>query len=264
MSEGAENGIPRGALVVIAVGLIATVAAALLATDRSAGAATPLEWVQEGAIPDSAAVPVPGGGGEMQLTDAGLKATGTNFSGYGLYRVAAVLRVDAGSPVGGGRIFCRVKGRNSFVAQTPKLRASYPRSSDNLHQQDEPEVVQVRFSSHGGSRAVVDFEDILREGFANERGIKLEWPVYEEGAERWQWFLPPGPPQEDLVLPFATVFKTTGIPAASIACTMTTSAGDATARTAGALPEISPPLDEEAEERAQEEEEAAEATEEAE
>lgn len=264
MSEGlADNGIPRGALIVVAVGLIATLAAALLATDRSSGSATQLEWVQEATMPDSASIAVPGGGGEMRLTEAGLKATGTNFSGYSLFRVAAVLRIDAGSPVGGGRIRCSTRSPRGFVAQTPKSRATYPRSSQKLHKQDEPEVVLVEYSSHGGGLAVLDFEDVFRDGFAAEEGIKLEWPTYREGEERWEWFLPPGPPSEELALPFASVWKTTVIPRARIACVLTTSAGTATVGTAGALPEVSPPLDEEAEELAQEEEESAEASEEA-
>lgn len=261
-----DNRMPRAALIVVAVGLFACLLAALLSTDRASGDAAQLEWVQEGTIPDSRPAAIPGGG-EMRLTDAGLKATGTNFSGYALYRAAAVLRIDTGAAVGGGRIVCSVKGRNSFVAQTPKSRASYPRSSEKLDKQEIPEVVLVEYNSHGVGLAVLEFEDLFEGGFAPIPGIKLEWPLYEEGTERWKWFLPAGPPEEELVLPFATVFKTTAIPAARISCTLTSSGRDTTVATAGALPERSPPIDEEAEELAQEEaqeaEESAEATEEA-
>ncbi len=62
MEAGKETRPPRGALIVIAVGLIACVAAALLRTDGSSGAAAPLAWGEPKAIPDSAAVAVPGGG----------------------------------------------------------------------------------------------------------------------------------------------------------------------------------------------------------
>lgn len=256
MNEAPErNGIPRGALAVVVVGLIATVAAALLATDRSSGAAAELEWVQEASLPDSAVASVPGGSGEMRLTDAGLKATGTNFSGYSLYRVAATLRIDAGSAVGGGRIVCSTRGPG-LVAQTPKLRASYPRSSEKLEAQPIPEVILVEYSSHGGGLAVVDATDLFADGFTTEDGIKVEWPTYVESNERIQWFLPPGPPPVELVLPFTTVWKTAKVPATRLACTVTTSAGTATVRTHGRLPGLSPPIDEEAEERAREEEAA--------
>src|SRR3954453_16098685 len=80
---------PRGALIVVAVGLIATVAAAALANENLSGDAAQLEWVQLREVPDSKPAAVPGGGGGMRLTDAGLRATGVNVSGYLLFRSAA-------------------------------------------------------------------------------------------------------------------------------------------------------------------------------
>jgi hypothetical protein len=241
---------PRGALLVIAVGLLACLFAALLTTDKSSGSAALLEWVQKTPLPNSKAVPVPGGGGQVQLTEAGIRATGTNVSGYALYRVAAVLRIDAGSPVGGARALCsmRAPGRTE-VAQTPGSRATYPRSSEELIKQGVPENVLVEFTSHGTDLAVVEFGDAFEigdnaESFANERGIKLEWPAYRVGREQWEWFLPPGPPSEPLELGLASVWRTTAIPAAKITCTLTTSAGAATVRTAGALPDRSEPINE--------------------
>jgi len=213
---------------VIAVGLLACVAAALLTTDKSSGSAAQLEWVQKGPLADSKAVAVPGGGGRMRLTEAGIRATGTNVSGYELYRATAVLRIDAGSRIGGARIHCSVRGPGGAeVAQTPGSRASYPRSSEELIKQGVPENVLVEFTSHGTNLAVVEFGDAF-ESFANERGIKLEWPAYKVGRERWEWFLPPGPPSEPLELGFGSIWKTTAVPAAQIACTLTTSAGSAT------------------------------------
>lgn len=242
-------GMPRGPLIVVAIGLIASLAAAVLATDKSGGSAADVEWVQERPLPDSRTVTVPGGGGTMRLTENGLRATGTNVSGYELYRVASVLSIDAGAPVGSGRILCSVRAPGGTeVAQTPDLRAIYPRSSDELYKQDVPEVSLLRFSSQGAELAVVEMGDLFEGGFAGEPGIKLEWPTYEVGVERWEWFLPPGPPAGQLKLPFASIWKTTHVPSARIACTLTTSAGTATARTHGALPGRSEPIDEEEDE----------------
>ncbi len=238
---------PRGALIVVAVGLFACLLAALLATDKSSGASTDLEWAQKKPLPDSAAVPVPGGRGEMRLTEAGIRATGTNVSGYSLYRVSTLLTIDANSPIGSGRILCSIKApRDTEVAQTPGSRASYPRSSDDLFAQDVPEVVLAEFSSRGAALAVLEFEDLFRDGFSSVRGLKVEWPEYKVGEERWEWFLPPGQPAVDLELPFASVWKTTAVPSAKIACTLETGAGEATVRTAGALSKRSKPIDEDA------------------
>ncbi len=238
MSEAPNDSrLPRGAVIVVAVGLFACLAAALLATDKSSGSAADLEWVQKTPLPDSKSVPVPGGGGEqIRLIEAGIRATGTNVSGYSLYRAAARLEIDAGAPIGSGRIRCAIQapGRTE-VAQTPGSRASYPRSSEDLFAQEVPEVVLAEFSSHGAGLAVLEFGDLFEDGFSSERGLKVEWPTYEVGKERWEWFLPPGQPTQTLSLPFASVWKTTAIPSARIACTLTTSAGSATVRTAGAL-----------------------------
>src|SRR3954447_2993000 len=104
MAESKDSRPPRGALIVVAVGLIATLAAAALANENLSGDAAQLEWAQLREVPDSKPAAIPGGRGEMRITDAGLRATGTNVSGYSLFRSAAVLRIDAGAPVGGARI----------------------------------------------------------------------------------------------------------------------------------------------------------------
>jgi hypothetical protein len=250
---------PRGALIVIAVGLLACVAAALLTTDQSSGEAANLEWVQTAPIPDSKPVQVPGGSQTMQLVGGGISATGTNVSGYSLFRVAATLRIDAGAPVGNGRILCAVKaGPRSEIAQTAGgLRATYPRSSEaGIYSQEVPETILVDFSARGAELAVLETEGIRR--FTSEKGVKLEWPEYKVGTERLKYFIAGGKPKQDLELPFYTVWKTTAVPSAGVACTLTTSAGEASVRTSGALKKIPPPIDEEAEEENEEKAEEAE------
>jgi hypothetical protein len=233
---------PRGALIVIAVGLLATVAAAALANENLAGDAANLEWIKTKDVADSKPVEVPGGGGEMQITEAGLRTTGVNVSGYLLFRSAATLKIDAGSPVGGSRILCSMRAPGGTeVAQTPGSRASYPRSSDELTEQEVPDSIGAEFSSHGTGLAEVELEDIP-DAFATEKGIKLEWPTYNIGIERWRWFLPPGPPPKTLVLPFASIWKSTKIPSVEISCTVTTSAGTATVETAGEMGRFPEPI----------------------
>jgi hypothetical protein len=238
----ADDRMPRGVLVVVVVGLVACVAAALLATDKGGGSAAEVEWVQKKPLPDSRSIEVPGGGGKMQLTDAGLRATGSNASGFELFRTLAILRIDAGAPVGAGRIVCEMKTpAEAEVGHTPNQRASYPRSSEELFDQEMSETVLVDFSSHGSELAVLEVED-LPERWATEKGIKLEWPEYDPKQERWNWFLPPGPPSQELVLPFMSVWKTTGVPIAKVSCELTTSAGTASVATSGALEKHAPPI----------------------
>ncbi len=238
---------PRGAVIVVIVGLVATLAAAALANENLTGPSARLEWVQLKGLPDSKAVAVPGGPGEMQLTNVGLRTTGTNIAGYSLFRSAALLHIDAGSPVGGGRIRCSLRAPGAEAAPTTGSRATYPRSSEELAEQPVPEVILLEFASHDNSLASVEVEDLERP-FATEPGVKLEWPTYKEGDERLLWFLPPGQPKQDLELPFYVIWKTSKPPAIKISCNLTTSAGTATATTGGAMASQGEPIAEEEEE----------------
>jgi hypothetical protein len=244
---------PRGALIVVAVGLLACVAAALLTTGKGSGEAANLEWVMRASMPDSKPAAVPGGGGTMELTGGAIRATGTNVSGYSLFRISSLLRIETGAPVGSGRILCSVKatGRSEIAQSSGGLRATYPRSSIGLYNQEVPEVILLDFSSHGSELAVLELNDVPGR-FTTEKGVKLEWPKYQVGTEHLEYFLPAGKPKQDLELPFDTVWRTTAIPAAKVACTLTTNAGKETVRTAAALKKIPPPIDEEQEEENQE------------
>lgn len=224
---------PRGALIVIAIGLLATVAAALLSTDKLIGAAT-LEWVEETPLPDSRKAPIPGGGG-MQLTEASIRTTEPNVSDYTLYRTSSLLTISAGSAVGQARLRCSIGvPKRTIFAKTPKGRASYPRSSEELSDQDTPEDILVEFSSHSTDLALLEMGDVVGKRYTREKGIVVEWPPFRIGQQVWQYGLPAGRPKEDLTLPFASIWRTTAKPAAKIACTVENSAGTATVRTAGA------------------------------
>jgi hypothetical protein len=262
-----DNGIPRGALIVVAVGLVACLAAAVLATGKGSGESASLEWVKHGPVADSAPVDVPGGKGSLQLIKGSIAATGTNVSGYSLFRVATTLRIDAGSPVGNARILCATKsGPRTEIARSGEgLRALYPRSSESgIYSQGVPEQLVMDLSARGGENVIVDAEDLRIRRFTTEKGVKLEWPEYVEGTERLKYFIAGGKPTRNLDLPFFTIWKTTAVPAATVSCTLITSAGKATVTTKAALTEIPPAIDEEAEDRAEEEAQAQEEEEETE
>jgi hypothetical protein len=203
----------------------------------------------------------------MQLIKGSIAATGTNISGYSLFRVATTLRIDAGSPVGDAHILCATDaGPRTEIARSGEgLRTLYPRSSESgIYSQPLPEKLVIDFSARGGENVIVEAEDLRIRGFTTEKGVKLEWPRYIEGTERLDYFIAGGKPTRDLDLPFMTIWKTTAVPKATVSCTVTASGGKATATTKAALTEIPPPIDEEAEERAEEEAQAQEEEEETE
>jgi hypothetical protein len=247
---------PRGALIVVAIGLVACVVAALATVGKGEGESAQLEWVQSGTTADSKTTPVPGGKGTMQLVNTNIRATGTNVSGYSLFTAGSTLKVSAGAPIGGARILCSVKAhKGTEIAQSAGgLRGTYPRSSEEgIYNQEVPETVLMDFSSHSSELATLEVLDRPKR-FTTEKGVKLEWPEYQVGTEHLKYFIT-GKPQNDLELPFFTIWRATNVPAAAIACTLETSAGKSTVMTQVALKHVSPPIDEQAEEEKAEERE---------
>lgn len=226
---------PRGALIVIAIGLLATVAAAVLANENLAGSVATLEWVEKTPLPDSKKATIPGGG-EMQLTEAGIRSTEQNIGEYSLFRTSALLTISRGAAIGHGRLRCSIEvPKRTIVAKTHNSRASYPRSSEELFEQDTPETSLVEFSSHGTDLSSLEMSDVFGSRYTREKGIVVEWAPFQIGQQVWKYGLPAGRPQEDLTLPFASIWRTTSKPAAKISCTVENSAGKATVSTAGKL-----------------------------
>jgi hypothetical protein len=251
--------IPRGAIIVVVVGLIATLAAAILSGGGSSGEAAYLEFVQKAKISDSKKVAVPGSKtAKMQLVGGTIKATGTNVAGYELFRVLSTVKIDPGGRIG-GELLCSITAprTGTLVAQSAEgLRMLYPRSSEKgVSGQEVPELVLARFASH--SHLIAALEEVtedMPEKFTTIEGVKVGWPRYEEGTEHVLYYLPHGKAKTTVELPFYTIWKTKKAPAAQIACTLETKLGKATVETEGSLP-LSPPINEEAEEEKQEERE---------
>lgn len=261
-SVSADERIPRGAIVVVAIGLLATLAAAVLShTGSSSSEAAHLEFVQKGKIPDSKPVSVPGSKNlKMRLVGGTIRATGTNVAGYSLFRVLSIAKIDEGARIG-GELLCSVHapGRGTLIAQSSNnLRMLYPRSSEQgVSGQEVPNTLLARFASHGHQLAVLEeITEDMPETFTTIQGVKVGWPEYEEGTEHILFHLPHGKAEKTVELPFYTIWKSQKAPAAQIACTLETKLGKATVETEGSLPHVSPPIDEEAEELKQEEREA--------
>lgn len=227
---------PRGALIVIAIGLVATLAAALLATDKAGGSSVAIEWATHAKLPDSPVAPLPGGG-SMRLQDGGMRASEDNIEGERIYRVTSVLRLESGSAVGQARVRCRMTGgKGAELGRTVNSRAAFPRSSGeyNLTKQDVPGSVGVRLPIQGAEYASLEMEDAF-DAFTGLPGVVVSWMPYRTNSQEWQWGLPRGRLQQPLELGLASFWRTGGDLAARVSCTVETGAGSATVRTAGKL-----------------------------
>lgn len=228
---------PRGALVVVAVGLLASLVAALLANANLIGSAQ-LEWTSGGSIPDSRAVALPGSEAKVRLVEGKLRASEPNFANFKLYRVSSVLQIDAGAPLGRARVECVTRvPRHVTIATTTVRRAAFPLSTSDeakLQKQEVKDNLLLQFSARGSSLSVLEFGDVF-EKYTNIEGVKVEWPPFHPSREVWRWFLPEGRPGKAVRLGFASVWRTREAPQAANSCTVKTAGGSATVSQAASL-----------------------------
>jgi len=235
MSSLTDSSPPRGALVVIAIGLIATFAAAALATDEVGGSSVEIEWVARAPVPDSPPAAIPGGG-SMRLEEGGLRATEENINGERVFRATSVLRIEAGSAVGQARVRCKMSGGGAELGRTVNSRGAFPRSSGeyNLTKQEVPESVGIRLPIQGAEYASLEMGDAFST-FTDLPGVVVSWLPHRTNSQEWQWGLPEGRLQEPLALGFAGFWRTSGQVSVEVSCTLETGAGKAAVRTAGEL-----------------------------
>lgn len=226
---------PRGAIAVVIVGLIATLAAALLATESAGGSSVELEWAQRGPIPDSRSAAIPGGG-SMRLIEGGMRSSEDNVNGERVFRATAVLAIDAGAAVGQARVRCRMRGGGAELGRTVNSRGAFPRSSGeyNLTKQDVPGSVGIRFPVRGAEYASLEFEDAFP-AFTDLPGVVVSWAPSRKASQEWQWGLPEGRPAEPLELGFASFWRTVDVPSVHISCSLANSSGATVVQTDGAL-----------------------------
>jgi hypothetical protein len=236
MDLGPDSRPPRGALAVVAIGLVATLAAALLSTDEAGGSSVEIEWEARAPIADSAPAAIPGGG-SMRLEDGGLRVTEANIEGERVYRATSVLRIDAGSSVGQARVRCRMSGApGAELGRTVNSRGAFPRSSGeySLAKQEVPGSVGIRLPIRGAEYASLEMEDAFGT-FTNLPGVVVSWMPHRIHSQEWQWGLPQGRPERGLELGLATFWRTTGPISVEVSCTLETGGGKAAVHTAGAL-----------------------------
>lgn len=235
MNKATETRPPSGALIVIAIGLLATAVAAIASTDESGGSWVEFEWVAQAALPDSKPASLPGGG-SMRLRDAGLRVTEDNINGERLFRLAAILEIDAGSAVGQARVGCTTRGGGAELARTGDNRGAFPRSTseESLTKQEVPDRVGLKFHISGGEYASLELRDAF-DAYTNLRGVVGTWEGHRTTSMGWQWGLPKGRPEQPLTLGFASFWKTTKPPSGSVSCTVENAVGATAVRTAGSL-----------------------------
>jgi hypothetical protein len=222
-----DDRLPRGAIAVVAIGLLVTVAAHLL-TNVDLATGERLEYEESAEIP--ALQPADLGDGRVQITQGAIDATRANTSGYRIFRISAGLEIDPGATRRRIDADCTTEVPDGvIIARTPGRRASFPQPSEALASQDVPEIVILRFNAKGSDVNGVELTDAL-DSYTNVPGVIVEWSPYRQGRHSWEYVFEAGEDSGPLEVSFASLWRTTTTqPAASIQCTVTEARG-ATAR----------------------------------
>ena len=223
--------IPRGAVAVVALGLALSALSHLLETETTG--ADEINYAADQAIPPAAATT---SAGSLRIADGQIATTRANAggAGYHLFRVAAVFRAapPAGATLRGADCTIRVAG-NAIVARTPNRRASYPRPSDRLTDQEVSAAVYVEFNSSGSAVVVAPLDDALGR-FIHGGDATVVWGEYRPTAQSWLWRFQarPGAP---VSVGFASYWRSQQEERARVACSARTDAGAGRVSTSGRL-----------------------------
>lgn len=220
---------PVAALVVVAVGLLATILVGMVSLFGDGAAAT-VPWETTEPIPSAGPAKV-GPDASISLERGQVSTTAQTTRGDFLFRVSGLVRVQ--SP--GSRAFtvqCDVGSLTpgSQVARTIRKRASWPRPSEDLNRQVVPDTASLRFQTQGAEYADVALRDAVNTYTDSARLTLVEWPGYGEDRESWVWEFPQGPGTGTVSLGYIVMFKANDRPRAEISCR---------ARTGGASGEVS-------------------------
>ena len=219
------NTIPRGAIAVVAVGLVCTLA--VLALDFMGGSSTadiPWQTSEEIKVPPPAKI---GKDGEFAMERTTLSATGQNGGGEGesVFRISGILRLDTNGKDLPTQALCEfeVLDDESSIARTPKGRAAFPRPTNDfdLQKQGVPEELTVKFNAVGNDYSILPIRDAINKYTNSDVRTTANWTPFEERVQSWIWELPEGTGSSASLLGYAVVFKTAVKPEASIRCEAT-------------------------------------------
>ncbi len=213
-----DGRIPRGAIAVVIVGLVASLGIFGL-SKKSGGSSAELDWD----VKEPIKTPVEkqlGKRGSLRLARTSISAIAPNANGELIYRVSGVVTVDSG-----GRIPTMVRcditttnGGESMIARTPNLRAAWPRPSDNLQKQEVPETAVVKFHAVGAAVLGLPIRDVFRRYTDSGAPTQAAWDGFHEKVQNWVWTMEEGTAPGAATLGYAVVFKTAEQPTGLIEC----------------------------------------------
>lgn len=226
---------PRGAVVVVAVGLLVSVAAVLLSRDPG-GVGEDVPFKAEDELSDSRPVEL-GDRGSVRIVDGVVSTTADNDFGERLYKVEASATSRAGADDELSSVRCQFKfPEDVHIGQSDGRRAAFPRPLADTADDAIKEGAAVEFETDDAAQAGI----VLRDAFFKYvigGDPSVNWPNLAEGQHVWLWRYED--PVPNTRTNFAFVLVAEGGEDVPLLCTAETVAGErATARTTVKLPAL--------------------------
>lgn len=176
---------PRGAVIVVAVGLLVTFAAIALSKDPG-GSGEDVGLPNEKTFPDSPTVTLPGGG-NVKIVDGAVSDSDANDLSQRVYKIEASLRVRAGAPLAIDQIRCQLtypKGVELGISDGRD--AAFPRPLEDTADDAIKEAASVEFDTSDSSKAAVALRNKFFK-YVIGGNPSVSWPSLAEGQNAWLW-----------------------------------------------------------------------------
>jgi hypothetical protein len=179
---------PRGAVIVVAIGLLVTLAAIVLSKDPG-GSGEDVGLENEKTFADSPTVTLPGGG-NAKIVDGAVTDSATNDLSQRIYRIEASFRVNAGSPLAIDQIRCQLTYPAGVELGLSDGRdAAFPRPLEDTADDAIKEAASVDFDTEDSSKAAVPLRNKFFK-YVVGGNPSVSWPSLAEGQNAWLWRYP--------------------------------------------------------------------------
>jgi len=206
---------PRGAVIVVAVGLLVTVLAVALTRNPGQAGAT-VDYKTQNKFPQSKTVKF-GQGGNTQIVDGLISTTDANEVGDRLFTIETSLRAKAGSGARITQVSCQLKlPQGILMGQSEGRRAAFPRPLANTSDDAIKEGVPVDFTNGSDEQAGITLRNVFFK-YVIGGNPSVEWSNLAAGQHTWLWSYPT--PVAETRDNFAAVLTGHGGATVPIACT---------------------------------------------
>jgi len=212
--------IPLLAVAVVGAGVILSLAIYGLSFVHGAGSQE-VSWDTSEAV--KAPPPAKVGTGSFAITRTSLSALAPNEDGLLLFRVAGAIRVDSG-----GRkptsircdVISGVTG-DTRMARSTRLRAAWPKPSDELQAQEVPETSTVKFQTSDSKKIDLPISDVIQRYTDSDAPTQVDWDGYVEDDQNWIWTMSQGTGISPATMPWAVIFESETRPRGTVECKAT-------------------------------------------